>query len=383
MLPISSRNLPSKYDIIEARTDEQNTEKRTALRITREAELIGASLSSQVTREHIILNAQFLREDLPYFTDLLGEVLSKTKYTHYALPEEILPLAQMEYKSMLQSPPALAADMLHQLAFRRGLGNGLLAAPETAVSWETVRDYAHQSYVKQNIAVVATGADSAELTDLVSKHFADIPSGSAAQSPESKYFGGESRMPYRSNIAHFVMGFPGSPASPHSPAELTVLSTLLGGMSSIKWSHGNSALSQASEAAPSSKAIANHGAYTDAGLFSVYVMGPTSGIASVARASIDALKSISQDVPAEDLKRAIAQAKFNTYAAAEERTMSAEAIGRSLLSSGKRPDVETIVAALEGVKAEGIKKAAKRMIDAKPSVSVIGETHALPYFDEL
>ena len=33
------------------------------------------------TREALVLEAKFLRDDLPYFTELLGEVVSDTKYT--------------------------------------------------------------------------------------------------------------------------------------------------------------------------------------------------------------------------------------------------------------------------------------------------------------
>ncbi|ORY73890.1 Metalloenzyme, LuxS/M16 peptidase-like protein [Protomyces lactucae-debilis] len=362
----------------------QSTEKRSALRITREAELIGATLSSQITREHIILGAQFLREDLPYFTQLLGEVLAHTKYTHYTLPESVLPLAQVEYKASQHSPPALAADTLHQLAFRRGLGNPLLATPTVPVSTEQVAAYAKQSYVKENIAIVATGVDQARLDQLVSEHFSSVPSGAQAQVSESKYFGGEARLPYRSSIGHFAIGFPGAAASPHVPAEMAVLGALLGGSSSIKWSPGNSILGQAAASvSPQIKALANHGTYTDTGLFSIYIMGPTAQIPQAAKASVNALKQIASKVSAEDLKRAIAQAKFAAYAAAEERTLSAEAVGRSLLAEGKAPAVEETVQALEKVTADKVQKAAKKLLDNKPSVAAIGETHKMPFFDEL
>ena len=33
------------------------------------------------TREALVIEAKFLRDDLPYFTELLGEVISNTKYT--------------------------------------------------------------------------------------------------------------------------------------------------------------------------------------------------------------------------------------------------------------------------------------------------------------
>jgi ubiquinol-cytochrome c reductase core subunit 2 len=38
-------------------------------------------LTSYHTREALVIEAKFLREDLPYFTELLGEVIAQTKYT--------------------------------------------------------------------------------------------------------------------------------------------------------------------------------------------------------------------------------------------------------------------------------------------------------------
>lgn len=58
----------------------QSTSKRSALRITREAELLGGELLAYHSRESLVLRAKFLREDLPYFTELLGEIITKTRY---------------------------------------------------------------------------------------------------------------------------------------------------------------------------------------------------------------------------------------------------------------------------------------------------------------
>mgnify|MGYP003740288875 CR=1 FL=1 len=58
----------------------QSTLKRSALRITRETELLGSEVSSSHSRENIVLRAKFLSGDLPYFAELLAEVASQTKY---------------------------------------------------------------------------------------------------------------------------------------------------------------------------------------------------------------------------------------------------------------------------------------------------------------
>lgn len=67
----------------------QNTLKRSALRITRESELLGGQLTAYHTREALVIEAKFLREDLPYFTELLGEVVSQTKYTGRSIAAEV------------------------------------------------------------------------------------------------------------------------------------------------------------------------------------------------------------------------------------------------------------------------------------------------------
>jgi ubiquinol-cytochrome c reductase core subunit 2 len=65
----------------------QNTTKRSALRLQREAELLGGTWESYLSRENIVLKAKFLRNDLPYFVEALGEVLSKTRF----LRKEVAP----------------------------------------------------------------------------------------------------------------------------------------------------------------------------------------------------------------------------------------------------------------------------------------------------
>ena len=64
----------------------KKTYKRSALRITRESELLGGDLSASHSRENLIISAKFLRDDLPYFTELLGEVISQTMFTGKARP---------------------------------------------------------------------------------------------------------------------------------------------------------------------------------------------------------------------------------------------------------------------------------------------------------
>ena len=68
----------------------KSTEKRSALRITRESELLGGELTAYHSRENLLISAKFLRDDLPYFAELLGEVISQTRYTSASLHQNKL-----------------------------------------------------------------------------------------------------------------------------------------------------------------------------------------------------------------------------------------------------------------------------------------------------
>lgn len=50
------------------------------MRIVRESELLGAELNAYHTRENLVLEARFLRDDLPYFVELLGEIAASTQF---------------------------------------------------------------------------------------------------------------------------------------------------------------------------------------------------------------------------------------------------------------------------------------------------------------
>jgi hypothetical protein len=66
----------------------KSTSKRSALRITREIELLGGQVQAYNSRENLVLKASFLQDDLPYFAELLAEVVSKTRYTSMHIPAD-------------------------------------------------------------------------------------------------------------------------------------------------------------------------------------------------------------------------------------------------------------------------------------------------------
>ncbi|OHE96138.1 peptidase M16 inactive domain-containing protein [Colletotrichum orchidophilum] len=366
----------------------KNTTKRSGLRIVRESELLGSQLTSYHTREALVLEASFFRDDLPYFTELLAEVVSQTKYTTHEFHEEVQPVLRLKQSGT--SAAALALDSAHSVAFHSGLGSPSNLTPSIPIqpylSEYAVSEFAQAAFAKPNIALVADGASAANVSKWAEQFFKSVPSASsgklALNTTATKYHGGEQRT-YSPSGNAFVIAFPGASNGQVSP-ELAVLAALLGGKSNIKWSTGFSLINKAVGVVPGLSASTVNLSYSDASLLTVQLAGSASAVRGAAQETVKALKSIAEGaVSKEDLTKAIAKAKFDALEASEKRSGSILLAGSSLVHNGKAVDATEAIKSIESVTAEKLKAATKTILEGKASVAAVGDLFALPYAEEL
>ncbi|KAK2624257.1 hypothetical protein QTJ16_006207 [Diplocarpon rosae] len=325
-----------------------------------ESELLGGQLTSYHTREALVVEAKFLREDLPYFAELLGEVISQTKYT------------------------------AHGLAFHRGLGTPLYPSSTPLNKYlneSSIAQFAQSAYAKSNIAVVANGASQAELTKWVGEFFKETPSSASALSSEAtKYFGGEERIAHDGGNS-FVIAFPGSSsftAGMSYKPEMAVLAALLGGKSTIKWSPGFSLLSKAVAGFPGASVATTQSAYSDAGLLSIQISGSATAIRGASAEAVKSLKSIAEgSISKEDFTKAVALAKYRALEEGQNIEAGLVATGAGLIHGGKAFQIDEVGKSVEGVTAEKLKSAAKALLEGKATVAAVGDLYVLPYAEEL
>ncbi|KAH7117608.1 Metalloenzyme, LuxS/M16 peptidase-like protein [Dendryphion nanum] len=370
----------------------RNTERRSTLRIVRESELLGAQLRAYHTRENLILEAKFLRDDLPYFVELLGEVISSTKYEAYVYAEEILPLIVQAHKRFLASPVNLAINSAHSLAFHRGLGTPTASASTTPLTKyldnETIEYYSKIAYAKPNFAVVANGAEHEDLSKWVNQFFDGAPATpfeeNSVGKDQTKYFGGEERIAYEGKNA-VVIGFPGSSSftGQFYKPEIAVLGSLLGGESAVKWSSGFSALSNA-KASASTYVKTTSGIYSDAGLLYTTIAGEAQNVAKTARAAVDSIKKIAAgEISKEQIHKAKAAAKFKELENGQDILAGLELTGSGLIHNTKAYQIDEVAKAIDGVTEEAVKNAAKSLLENKASVSSVGDLFVLPFAEDL
>ncbi|KAI1128005.1 ubiquinol-cytochrome C reductase complex CORE protein 2 precursor [Nemania abortiva] len=366
----------------------KNTASRTALRIVREAELLGGQLAAYHTREALVIEASFLREDIPYFTELLAEVISQTKYTTYEFHEDVERVLHLKQAKLAGDVSALALDAAHSVAFHSGLGASLYPSPSTPLKGylneNAIADYAGAVYSKPNIALVGDGATPQALQRWTEQFFKSVPSttSSALNSKASTYYGGEQRTPHSGGNA-FVLAFPGSSFGTFKP-ETAVLTALLGGQPNVKWSPGFSVLSKATSGSFGVSASATNLTYSDAGLLAIQISGAASAVRKTAEEVVSALKSIAAgSISKEDLAKAVAKAKFDALEGSQSGVSTLLSAGSGIVQTGKPFQVVETVQSINGVTADKLATAAKALLDGKATVAAVGDLHVLPYAEEL
>ncbi|KAI0397140.1 ubiquinol-cytochrome C reductase complex CORE protein 2 precursor [Xylariaceae sp. FL0594] len=368
----------------------KNTASRSALRITREAELLGGQLTAYHTREALVLEASFLRQDIPYFTELLAEVISQTKYTTYEFHEDVERVLHLKQAKLAGDVSALALDAAHAVAFHNGLGASLYPSPSTPIKGYlnefAIADFAGAVYNKSNIALVGDGASSDALHKWAEQFFKGVPASSTSNvslsSKASTYYGGEQRTSHIGGNS-LVLAFPGSSYGTFKP-EIAVLAALFGGKPNVKWSPGFTVLSKATAGVPTVTASSSNIAYSDAGLLAIQISGAASSVRKTAEEAVKALKSIaSGSISKEDLTKAIAKAKFDALEASESGRTTLLSAGSGIVQTGKPFQLAETVESINGVTADKLKTAAKSLIDGKATVAAVGDLHVLPYAEEL
>ncbi|KAF3396062.1 hypothetical protein F1880_007342 [Penicillium rolfsii] len=373
----------------------KTTLKRSALRITREVELLGGEISSSHSRENVVLRAKFLANDLPYFTELLAEVASQPKFADHELKEVVSYLLKYNQQAAFANPENVALDAAHGVAFHRGLGSPVVPSPNTPyekyLSADALAEFAKDAYAKSNVALVATGPNSADVSKWVGQFFKDLPTGTTSSqykvqpSAASKYFGGEQRIASKTGNA-VVIAFPGSSAfgTAGFKAEASVLAALLGGESTIKWTPGFSLLSQATKGFNQLNVSTKNIAYSDAGLFTVTLSGQAEQVGAASKNVVDALKKAAAgEVSSEDIKKATALAKFRALESVQTLSTGLEATGSGLVHGAKPYQIGEIAQAIEKVSEQQVKEVAKSFLTGKATLVSVGDVFQLPYAEDL
>lgn len=255
----------------------------------------------------------------------------------------------------------------HGVAFHRGLGNSLHPSSSTPMTKyldeNRLQQYSRIAYAKSNFAVVANGADHQELSKWINEFFTELDQSPPQDFPSTgteptKYYGGEERIAHDSGNT-MVIAFPGSGSATGSSykPESQVLAALLGGQSNIKWTPGFSLLSKATAAYPQAHIATAHHTYSDAGLLTISMYGNAGQIRQASQEVVKAIKNVAAgNVNKEEVKKAIATAKFKALESGQNMNTGIELTGAGLVQGGKAYQIDEHGKSIDTVTEDEVKK---------------------------
>ena len=283
----------------------------------------------------------------------------------------MLPNVRLAQRSLLSRPLDIAINSAHGVAFHRGLGVPLHPSSSSPVTKYLATGllpvWATAAYAKNNIAVVANGAEASDFAKWMNEFFSDIPAKAEGGAPEirttqTKYHGGEERIAHGSGNV-MVLAFPGSSSFTGKfwKPEMAVIASLLGGQTTIKWSPGFSLLSKATEAFPGASVSTTNATYSDGGLVYVTISGQASDVRSASAEAVKKVKSIAAgEISNEEFKKAVATAKFNALDAGQNLNIGLEATGAGLVHGDKAYQIDEVGKSIEKVSEAQLKAVSTR-----------------------
>jgi len=280
----------------------------------------------------------------------------------------------------LTSPQVRALDLLHQAAYRTGLGNSLFIRKDLIgkINSETLSHYVRNNFTPSRTSIVALNVNS-KLADTFGETIVLDDSSEAKVTP-SPYRGGEIRKDKAIEHAHVAIATEGVGVSNQKEAlAFAVLQKALGSPSTVKWGTGASPL--AKTAVGDSCVAAINVSYSDSGLFGLFVSAPAADAGKIIESAVKTLKS--GNVSEADVKRGKALLRAELLSRLDNgETLAEDLIAQSQLQGTVVPNT-VLAESLSTLTVSDVSAAARKVANGKLSIGAIGNLRNVPYLDQL
>jgi predicted Zn-dependent peptidase len=342
----------------------KGTRTRSARAIAEEIENVGGSLNAYTGREITAYHASVLKEDVALGVEMISDILRNSVFDPDELQRERGVILQ-EIGQALDTPDDVIFDQFQETALPgQPLGRPVLgtAASVEAIGRDDLFAYLARHYTASNMVLSAAGrVEHDHIVDLANKHFGSVPRTPAnAEAPVPlRYVGGDGREARVLEQAHLVLGCEGIGYRDPDYFALAVYSTLFGGgMSSRLFQRIRE------ERGLVYGIHCFNTAYGDGGLFGIY-----AGVAST--------------LSEAELVRARNQIKAGTLMALESSGARCEQAARHLIIHGRTIPYAEIVARIEAVDQEAVRRVARRLLQGELTLAALGPIDELESLDRI
>jgi predicted Zn-dependent peptidase len=332
---------------------------------------MGAEPNASTSKEHTLVNARLLDEDLDKAFEVIAEMVARPAFADLDEEREVV----LEEVAMYEdSPPELIHDDLCEVVFgEHPLGRPIIGHSETlrGLDLDTVRGYHDSHYVNPGIVIAAGGhVDHDRLCDLATKHFRPEPGAEVRRAslsiPETRHI---ARFTQKDTEQyHVCLGGPGPRRGDPDRYAVFVVDTILGG----SWS--SHLFQEVREKRGLAYSVYSYTSlYAEAGLTAIYVGSRLEAMEEAMRVILDVLRDLEADVKDSAIARAKNHLKGQLVLSMESPGSRMQQLGRAVLLEQPILTVDEVLERIDAVDRDAVIAAVRRYYDPeKWSTACIG-----------
>jgi predicted Zn-dependent peptidase len=337
----------------------KGTKTRNALQIAEAIEDVGGYINAYTSREMTAYYARVLGADVGLALDVISDIVLNPVFDPREIEVERHVILQ-EIGQALDTPDDIIFDWLQETAFPdQPLGRSILGPANRVERFNAVdlSGFVRERYAPGNIIVAAAGAvDHAAIVSAAEAAFGHLAPVEANRIEPARFGGGEVRVEKGLEQAHFALAFESAGYRDDAVYTAQIFATAFGGGMSSRL------FQEARERRGLCYTIfAQTGAYSDAGLMTIYAGTSEEEIAELAELTIDELKRAADDMSPAEIARARTQMKAGLLMGLESPSSRAERLARLLAIWDRVPDLEETVSKIDAVTTGDARDLAARM----------------------
>lgn len=341
------------------------TEARSDLRLFRDIEAIGGVVHKDAGRDFVRYSISVLPDHADAAAQILAETTLAPRFAHWDIDTQKKQV-EAELEKLAASPADLVLEGVHAAAFYDDatLGRPIVSTENLAkFGAEDLWAFYEQYVNTTSAAVIGTGIEHSDLTNLANEYFSGLAAGSPVQRTAAKYVGGESRVKTASPVTHVALGFETVGKSDAHHGSAHVLRALLAGRVNPK------------------QASAFYASYGDAGVVGLSGHASNADVGALVDSFVAELKSLaSTPVSADELAVAKTVAALDAYNTLASRQGLIARVGLLGVAQVASPSPLSVA---ESATPASIQALAKKALASRPSVASIGKVSAVPRVEAL
>jgi predicted Zn-dependent peptidase len=349
----------------------KGTTTRSARAIAEEIEAVGGVLNAYTSREQTAFHARILKEDVPLALDMIGDILTNPTFEQSELERERQVVLQ-ELGQARDTPDDIVFDHLQSAIFKdQPLGWPILGeeATVTGFSREMLNAYMSTQYRLESMTLIASGAVShGQIVSLAEEKCAGLNPGAVPATVPAHYVGGDFRALEDLEQAHVAYAFPGLSNRDVDYFVAQIYATVLGGGTSSRL------FQEAREKRGLCYSIyAFSNGFQDSGFLGIYAGTGESEAAEISAVIAGEMEAVTHNLTDAEVARARAQLKVSLLMGMERPGTRAEQIAGQLFALGKVQSAAEIVAQLDAIDTDSVKRyAARVMQEGRPTIAAVG-----------